>query len=139
MSLLLHATSLYPTLPIFPASISSGASAAPHAQIPNSQAQVSHSQAQVFNSSAQPVVAEEEETYDILYPSSGALPYPKAGNGVPLPREKVDLAFLIDDDAVTFSHVWDWDGNKLFGVNEQKKEVIIGGLGPVDRSIGVGA
>lgn len=78
---------------------------------------------------------EEEEIYD-LYPSSGALPYPKAGNGVPLPREKDDLAFLIDDDAITFSHVWDWDRSKLFGENEQDKGI---GLGQMDPSIGVGA
>ena len=92
---------------------------------------------QVPNSSsaAQPVIVEEEETYD-LYPSSGALPYPKAGNGVPLPREKDDLAFLIDDDAITFSHVWEWDGSKLLRENVQSKSV---GLGPIDRSIGVGA
>lgn len=83
-------------------------------------------------------MTEEEETYD-LYPSSGALPYPKAGNGVTLPREKDDLAFLIDDDAITFSHVWDWDGGKLlFGENVRKTGIGLG-LDPVDRSIGVGA
>lgn len=53
-----------------------------------------------------------------------------------LPREKDDLAFLIDDDAITFSHLWDWDAGKLFDENAQGKAV---GLGPVDRSIGVGA
>ena len=43
------------------------------------------------------------------------LPYPKAGNGVPLPPEKDDLAFLVDDDVVTFSHCLHWDRQKLHG------------------------
>ncbi len=69
--------------------------------------------------------AEEEEIYD-LYPASGPLPYPKAGNGVPLPREKDDLAFLIDDDAITFSHVWSWNRRDLFGENEREKGMELG-------------
>lgn len=56
--------------------------------------------------------AREEDTYD-LYAESDPLPYPKAGNGIPLPPESEDLAFLIDDDAVTFSHCWDWDQSDL--------------------------
>lgn len=54
-----------------------------------------------------------------------------------LPREKDDLAFLIDDDAVTFSHAWAWDPTELFGGNERDKGVI--GLGRTDRPIDVGA
>lgn len=48
----------------------------------------------------------EEE--DDLYPDSEVLPYPKAGNGVPLPLEKDCLELLIDEDVGVYSHVWDW-------------------------------
>lgn len=78
-------------------------------------------------------MVEDEEVYD-LYPGSITLPYPSAGNGVSLPREKDDLAFLIDDDAVTFSHAWGWDPRELFGGNEPDTGIV--GLG---RAIGVGA
>jgi hypothetical protein len=79
-------------------------------------------------------MAEEDEIYD-LYPGSGPLPYPKAGNGVPLPREKDDLGFLIDDDAITFSHVWGWDRRGLFEGFQRD-----GGMGSSwgGRSLGVG-
>ena len=119
VTLLLYATKLHPTLAIFPATILTGAN------ISNST--------HISTASAPPVVvAEEEETYD-LYPSSGALPYPKAGNGVPLPREKNDLAFLIDDDSLTFSHVVGWDPRDLHGGSDRGKWI------GSDRAIGVGA
>lgn len=60
------------------------------------------------------MVGDDEDTYE-LYSETDPLPYPKAGNGVPLPPERDDLAFLIDDDVKTFSHVWNWDRSELFG------------------------
>ena len=40
------------------------------------------------------------------YEEDDVLPYPKPGNGVTLRPESEDLAFLLDDDTVTFSHSW---------------------------------
>ncbi|KAI4165835.1 MAG: hypothetical protein LQ348_007825, partial [Seirophora lacunosa] len=51
-----------------------------------------------------------EEEEDDLYPDADEvlLPYPKAGNGVELPRESDFLAMLVDEDVGVYSHVWDW-------------------------------
>lgn len=76
---------------------------------------------------AHPVMGDEEDTYE-LYSETDPLPYPKAGNGVPLSPESDDLAFMIDDDVKTFSHVWKWERSDLFG-----KENI-----PVDGAMGLG-
>ncbi len=59
-----------------------------------------------------PTAPVEEEEED-LYPESEPLPYPKAGNGVPLPSESENLALLIDEDVGVYSHVWDWDKRGL--------------------------
>lgn len=79
------------------------------------------------NATAHLVAGDDEETY-VLYSETDPLPYPKAGNGVPLPPERDDLAFLIDDDIQTFSHVWNWEKSELFG-----KENI-----PFDGEMGLG-
>lgn len=101
MSLLLHATTLHPDLPIF--SKTQPAPERPPRPI-----------TYFVDPTAPPV--EEDESYD-LYPESEALPYPRAGNGIVLPPELEDLSILIDDDTSTFSHVWDWRRNELYGRN----------------------
>ena len=53
---------------------------------------------------------------------------------MPLPREKDDLGFLIDDDAVTFSHVWVWDRRDLFGGVDRDRRM---GLSLEGRLLGV--
>ncbi|KAI4286705.1 MAG: hypothetical protein L6R35_004038, partial [Caloplaca aegaea] len=53
---------------------------------------------------------EEEDEEDDLYPDAEVLPYPKAGNGVELPKEGDFLAMLVDEDVGVYSHVWDWRG-----------------------------
>ena len=58
-------------------------------------------------------VEEEDESYD-LYPDSETLPYPKAGNGIPLPPESEDLDLLIDEDVKVYSHVWNWKKSDLY-------------------------
>ena len=55
---------------------------------------------------------DEDESYD-LYPDSEVLPYPKAGNGVPLPSESDYLALLVDEDVGVYSHVWNWNERGL--------------------------
>ncbi|KAL8807122.1 MAG: hypothetical protein Q9223_004454 [Gallowayella weberi] len=97
VSLLLHATVLHPDLPIFATS-----SGGPLPERPKRP--VTH-----FVDPTAP--AEEEE--DDLYPESDPLPYPKAGNGVPIPSESENLALLIDEDVGVYSHVWDWDKRGL--------------------------
>lgn len=69
--------------------------------------------APALGSAANPITGNDDDSYD-LYSESDPLPYPKAGNGIPLPPEEDDLAFLIDDDVVTFSHCWNWDRHELF-------------------------
>ena len=46
--------------------------------------------------------------------AESVFPYPKAGNGTPLPHELNCLSILLDDDAETFSHRWE---EKAEGVN----------------------
>ncbi|KAL8758490.1 MAG: hypothetical protein Q9199_001470 [Rusavskia elegans] len=98
VSLLLHASVLHPDLPIF-ATPSGG----PLPERPRRP--ITH----FVDPTAPP--AEEEE--DEMYPESEYLPYPKAGNGVPLPSESESLALLIDEDVGVYSHVWDWDKRGL--------------------------
>ncbi|KAL8949578.1 MAG: hypothetical protein Q9222_004326 [Ikaeria aurantiellina] len=97
VSLLLHATVLHPTLPIF---------ATPSGGLPPERPKrpITH-----FIDPTAPV-EEEDESYD-LYPDSETLPYPKAGNGVPIPPESASLALLIDEDTKVYSHIWDWHRN----------------------------
>ncbi|KAL8990375.1 MAG: hypothetical protein Q9169_008139 [Polycauliona sp. 2 TL-2023] len=89
VSLLLHASILHPDLPIF--ATSSGGPVPERPKRP-----VTH----FVDPTAPP--AEEEE--DEMYPESDYLPYPKAGNGVPLPSESESLALLIDEDVGVYSH-----------------------------------
>ncbi|KAL8677276.1 MAG: hypothetical protein Q9186_006287 [Xanthomendoza sp. 1 TL-2023] len=106
VSLLLHANVLHPDLPIF--ATSSGGPLPERAKRP-----VTH-----FVDPTAP--AEEEE--DDLYPESDPLPYPKAGNGVPLPSESDNLGLLIDEDVGVYSHVWDWDKKGLENNGEIERE-----------------
>ncbi|MCJ1252049.1 hypothetical protein MMC30_009287 [Trapelia coarctata] len=79
VSLLLHASALYPALPIFEQKAT--------ATVTTTAAEAS---------------ADAEEYYE----EEMELPYPKAGNGIVLPPESDDLAFLLDEDITTFSHSW---------------------------------
>ncbi|KAL8908668.1 MAG: hypothetical protein Q9171_005350 [Xanthocarpia ochracea] len=97
VSLLLHATVLHPNLPIF--ATASGGPLPERRKRP-----ITH-----FVDPTAPVDEEEED----LYPESEPLPYPKAGNGVPLLSEGENLALLIDEDVGVYSHVWDWDKRGL--------------------------
>ncbi|KAI4180952.1 MAG: hypothetical protein L6R41_006909 [Letrouitia leprolyta] len=92
VSLLLHATVLHPDLPIFATPFGGPLPEKPKRPIT------------YFVDPTAPVVEEEDD----LYPDSEVLPYPKAGNGVPLPLEKDCLELLIDEDVGVYSHVWDW-------------------------------
>ncbi|KAL8838766.1 MAG: hypothetical protein Q9176_004839 [Flavoplaca citrina] len=98
VSLLLHASILHPDLPIF--ATPSGGPLPERTKRP-----ITH----FVDPTAPP--AEEEE--DDMYPESEYLPYPKAGNGIPLPSESESLALLIDEDVGVYSHVWDWDRRGL--------------------------
>ena len=88
VSLLLHASTLHEDLPVF----------APPPPAPP---------VQVLEAAA-----DEEELY--IYVEPDPLPYPKAGNGLLLPPEDDDLDILIDEDIVTYSHLWKgpagWEG-----------------------------
>ena len=88
VSLLLHASTLHEDLPVF----------APPPPPPP---------VQVFEATG-----DEEELY--VYVEPDPLPYPKAGNGLLLPLEDDDLDILIDEDIVTYSHLWKgpagWEG-----------------------------
>ncbi|KAL8740775.1 MAG: hypothetical protein Q9190_006552, partial [Brigantiaea leucoxantha] len=101
VSLLLHATTLHPDLPVFSAT---------RPTVERPPRPITH----FIDPTAPPV--EEDESYD-LYPESEVLPYPKAGNGIVLPPELEDLELLIDDDFAVFSHVWDWSRNELYRRN----------------------
>lgn len=92
VSLLLHASNLHPTLPIFAPDIKQ--SERPSREESRTGGTTAHRTADMDSPEA-----EEEDDED-------ALPYPRAGNGIHLPPESDDLAFLLDDDVVTFSHRW---------------------------------
>ncbi|KAI4121111.1 MAG: hypothetical protein LQ338_006559 [Usnochroma carphineum] len=94
VSLLLHATVLHPDLPIFATPFGGPLPERPKRPITH-----------FVDPTAPP--EEEDESYD-LYPDSEVLPYPKAGNGVPLPRESDFLSLLIDEDVGVYSHAWNW-------------------------------
>lgn len=88
VSLLLHACTLHEDLPVF----------APPPPPPP---------VQMLDSTV-----DEEELYVYIEPDP--LPYPKAGNGLRLPPEDDDFEILIDEDIVTYSHLWKgsagWEG-----------------------------
>lgn len=80
---------------------------------------------------------EEEEVYEV-YVEPDPLPYPKAGNGIILPPEDDDLDILIDEDVVTYSHLWKgsagWEGPN--GMRWPFPGGMGMGLGPVPISVG---
>ncbi|MCJ1396923.1 hypothetical protein MMC11_000115 [Xylographa trunciseda] len=94
VSLLLHACSLHPSLPVF----------APKAtqSVPSTISSTQAAPRQSATDGSRIALTEAEEYYE----EEDALPYPKAGNGITLRPEGEDLAFLLDDDTVTFSHSW---------------------------------
>lgn len=97
VSLLLHASTLHEDLPIF--------SPTPLVPVPLVV------EPQAVRPGHAPL--EEEEYYEV-YIEPEPLPYPKPGNGVVLPPEDEDLSLLIDEDVVTYSHLWKgfhgWEG-----------------------------
>ncbi|KAL2043930.1 hypothetical protein N7G274_003450 [Stereocaulon virgatum] len=98
VSLLLHASTLHEDLPIF--------RPAPLAPVPIIV------EPQPMRPGHPPQL-EEEESYEV-YIEPEPLPYPKPGNGIVLPPEDDDLSLLIDEDIVTYSHLWKgfhgWEG-----------------------------
>ena len=113
VSLLLHASSLHEDLPVF----------APPPPPPPVQV-------------LEPT-ADEEEFY--VYVEPDPLPYPKAGNGLLLPPEDDDLDILIDEDIVTYSHLWKGPGG-WEGPNGMRWPFPQGGTGAMSaHQIGVGA
>ena len=115
VSLLLHASTLHEDLPVF----------APPPPPPAVQI-------------TEPT-ADEEELY--VYVEPDPLPYPKAGNGLLLPPEDDDLDILIDEDIVTYSHLWKgpagWEGPN--GMRWPFPQNGIGVAGAPMHQIGVGA
>ena len=115
VSLLLHASTLHEDLPVF----------APPPPPPP---------AQVLEPTA-----DEEELY--VYVEPDPLPYPKAGNGLLLPPEEDDVDILIDEDIVTYSHLWKgsagWEGPN--GMRWPFPQNGTGVIGAPIRQIGVGA
>jgi hypothetical protein len=83
VSLLIHATSLHPNLPLFPPK--------PPLLTTNGEAATAAGDSAVY-----------------YYDENAELPYPKAGNGLPLPPESDDLGILVEDvdDAPYVSHRW---------------------------------
>ena len=80
VSLLLHATALHPSLPIYP----------PKPQlitiVPDATG-----------------AFDPDGAYELV---GDELPYPRAGNGVQLPPESTCLDLLVDDDVAVYSHRW---------------------------------
>lgn len=115
VSLLLHASTLHEDLPVF----------APPPPLPLVQV-------------LEPTI-EEEELY--IYVEPDPLPYPKAGNGLLLPPEDDDFEILIDEDIVTYSHLWKgptgWEGPN--GMRWPFPQNSIGVIGAPIHQIGVGA
>ncbi|MCJ1238713.1 hypothetical protein MMC14_006704 [Varicellaria rhodocarpa] len=125
VSLLLHATHLHPSLPIFfpPNALShhSNPPSLPPKTLSNPPPATSTHQPPLplvlppsipTNQQPQPPIPPPppipvDETY---YEEEEHLPYPKAGNGIQLPPEEEDMAFLLDGDAAVFSH---WVGRPM--------------------------
>lgn len=92
VSLLLHATTLHPGLPIFGASAGRGDGEGGGGE----------------------AVTAEEELSDLLAERE-LLPYPKAGQGVRLPMGLDALAWVVDEDVGVYSHRCAWTEKDLFG------------------------
>ncbi len=112
VSLLLHATTLHPGLPIFGASDGT---------------------ADGEGGGGGEVVSAEEELSDLLAERE-LLPYPKAGQGVRLPTDLDALAWVVDEDVGVYSHRCRWTETDLFGVQAGR----VGAVG-VELGVGVGA
>jgi len=127
VSLLLHADTLHPDLPVF-----GPYPPPPMTLVPALEA------AAAGNIIMQLPEGEAEEIYEV-YVEPEPLPYPKAGNGIKLPPENDDLEFLIDEDVATYSHSWfhagGWAGS-MRGAGGGGMGMNFGGGGVV---IGVGA
>lgn len=113
VSLLLHATTLHPGLPIFAAT----------------KGEASDGR---VNGEGE-VVSAEEELSDLLAERE-LLPYPKAGQGIRLPTDLDALAWVVDEDVGVYSHRCAWTETDLFGVQAGRVGAVGGGLG-----VGVGA
>ena len=120
VSLLMHASALYPALPIFrpPPSAPPAKAQVPTIIVEPTPVRMTSTTTTGANNTVQAVsaataagtedVAEEaaEEDFYATYVPADPLPYPKAGNGIVLPPEEDDLELLIDEDVVSYSHSW---------------------------------
>lgn len=93
VSLLLHATNLHPSLPIFPQGGKAAMDLTSSLKTTNAMA---HGDVEMTNHFKQ------DQALEFGYDED--LPYPKAGNGIVLPPESEDMEWLVDDDYETFSH-----------------------------------
>lgn len=126
VSLLLHSSTLHPDLPIF--------LPPPPVSVPT-----------VVEPRPLPVPIQstlDEEEYIEIYVEQEPLPYPKAGNGLVLPKEEDDLGLLIDEDVVTFSHSWKgrhgWEGPGGISWGAVRDGMGGGPLGPGIGNAGTG-
>lgn len=109
VSLLLHATTLHPGLPIF------GTSAPSRGE--GSDGKVDGEGGGGGGGAGEgagEVVTAEEELSDLLAERE-LLPYPKAGQGVRLPADLDALAWVVDEDVGVYSHRCGWTQRDLFG------------------------
>ncbi|KAI9757921.1 MAG: hypothetical protein M4579_003257 [Chaenotheca gracillima] len=99
VTLLLHATTLHPTLPISTTTSTDGtatsASALPLSALPNGPTPPSEP------SPLQADLIEPDPD-----PSNPLAPIPKPGHGLRLPPESEDLDWLVDEDFTVFSHIY---------------------------------
>lgn len=139
VSLLLHASTLHPDFLIFPplpstttfaptpVSVSPAGNTIPTVRILEAAAAASFLPAPP---PPPPIIAEPDpgpNPYD-AYLDEEPLPYPRAGNGIPLPPENEDLDILIDEEVVTYSH--SWIDNKVGGwVGAMRGGVVVVGVG----------
>ncbi|KAI9810910.1 MAG: hypothetical protein M1827_005769 [Pycnora praestabilis] len=123
VSLLLHATTLQPTLPLFPSTTKS--------HLANSTTPSSNSHGSPFraittiNKTQRTPLPQTDTTStlkndgnngsneedmsssnDVIDSDDQQAAYPKPGNGIRLPPEDEDLEWLVDDDYVVFSHTF---------------------------------
>ncbi|MCJ1292595.1 hypothetical protein MMC34_004146 [Xylographa carneopallida] len=94
VSLLLHACSIHPSLPVFAPKVPQNISSVVSSNQPAPQ--------QSTTNASKAALLEAEEYYE----EDDVLPYPKPGNGITLRPDSEALDILLDDDTVTFSHSW---------------------------------
>ncbi|SLM41254.1 Zinc finger, RING/FYVE/PHD-type [Lasallia pustulata] len=97
VSLLLHASALHSDLPLFAPDAKPTVAVKPSPAVQQQQAD-RDTNTELVDLASLPT--DEESEYEEL------LSYPKAGNGIKLPPESEDLAVLVDDDMIAFSHTW---------------------------------